>query len=120
MPAIAGRNVSDVGQPNPVRRGCNEPLREQVWGDRKGMAAVGRARAKSSACQGANIVAAHQSLDAPPTAPMAFRAQCRVHPGTAVATMMLQLQPPHLGQQVPVTGCSCALRPRPPGVEAAR
>jgi hypothetical protein len=45
-PAIAGRNVCDICQPYPARRRCEEPLREQVWGDREGVTTVGRARAK--------------------------------------------------------------------------
>jgi hypothetical protein len=119
-PAIAGRNVCDICQPYPARRRCEEPLREQVWGDREGVTTVGRARAKTSARQSADIVTAHHSLDAPATIAVALRAQCRVHPGTAVSTMMLCLEPMHLGQQVPVTGCPRALRPRPPSIEATR
>jgi hypothetical protein len=58
-PAVAGREVGDSGQPDPVWRGRDEPLREQVRGDREEVAAVGRARPEMAAHQRANAVSAH-------------------------------------------------------------
>jgi len=77
--AFTGRDIGDVGEPDPVRRGCREALRQQVRRNRKIMTAVGRAGPEPAPGQRADAVPAHQPLDTATATPMAIRPQGGMH-----------------------------------------
>src|SRR5260370_31047757 len=70
-PALICLDVGDIGEPDPVGRGGGEVPIEQVRGDRKVVAAVGRPHPPWPRHDGPYPLMAHQSLDAAPTYPPA-------------------------------------------------
>src|SRR5919112_1421537 len=63
-PALIGLDVSDVGEPDPVRCGGDEVALEQVRGNGEVVTAVGSAHPSWPRHDGPDAVVAHQSLDA--------------------------------------------------------
>src|SRR3954470_4963379 len=76
-PALIGLDVSDVGEPDPVRRGGDEVALEQVRGNREVVTAVGGAHPSWPCHDGPDAVVAHQSLDATAARPAPLRPQLR-------------------------------------------
>jgi hypothetical protein len=61
---MIGLDVSEVGEPDPVRRGGDEVALEQVRGDREVVTAIGGAHPSWRCQDGPDAVQAQQSLDA--------------------------------------------------------
>src|ERR1700722_4306152 len=92
-PALSGLDVGDVGEPDPVRRGGGEVAVEQVRGDRKVVAAVGRPHPPGPCHDGANAVMAHQPLDATTAYPAALGLQLGMDARAAVASADVAMNP---------------------------
>src|SRR3954454_8059371 len=66
-PSLAGRDIGDIGEPDPVRRGSGEVAIEQIGRDRQVVLAVGGPDPSWPRHDGANTMTAHQALDASAT-----------------------------------------------------
>src|SRR4051812_45553159 len=119
QPALAGRDVRDVGEPDRVRPLGREVLVEQVGGDREVVPAVGRPRRPSAAPAGGEPHLAHEPRHPLATDPDALLSQLGVHARAAVG-------PSARGEDRPDPfahpSIVLSVSPRPaaqPGVEAA-
>lgn len=92
--------VGNVGQPNEVRRRRLKLLRQQVWGDRQMVPAVGCGGTEPPPGQSPDAMPAHQPGDTPAAAGVPVGAECGVHPRTAITAMMLGLDAADLAQQL--------------------
>lgn len=119
QPSFPGRDESDVCQPDAVRRRRHEFLLQQVRRDGQIVAAVGHARPEPATGERANTVTMHQPRNAATTRRPAFRAKRRMHPGAAVAAMMLAMEATHVRKQRAVGACPGAFWAVAPCVIAA-
>src|SRR4029078_581980 len=92
-PALISLDVSDVGEPDPVRRCSDEVALEQIRGDREVVTAVGGAHPSWPRHDGSDTVAAHQSLDATPARPAALSPQLGMHARAAIAAIGVAVKP---------------------------
>ena len=82
--------------------GATNVLLQQVRRNRQVMAAVGRARPEPTTGERPDAVATHQACDTTPAGRPALRPQRGVHPGAAVAAMMLGMKATDVGEQLAV------------------
>ena len=78
-PALIGLDISNICEPDPVRRGSHEVAIEQVRGDRKLVPAIGGPHPAGPRHDGPDTVMAHQSLDAAAAHPAALGLQLDVN-----------------------------------------
>src|SRR5512146_2121346 len=120
QPALTSWNVSDVGKPDAVWRRSHEVAVEKVEGDRQVVTAVGRSHPSRLHHDGADAIAAHQSLDPAPAGAAALTTQGGMDTGAAITPAAVAMNTNDLGQQDAIGCGSTALRPRAPGVIAGR
>src|SRR5215203_1726190 len=118
-PAFICGDVGDIGQPDPVGRRRHELLPQEVGCNRPGMTAVRCGGPEAAPGQGADAMAAHETLDAPATDPMTLGLQRGMHPWTAIATEMIAMDPADPLKEMSVGYRPGALRPGAPGIIAA-
>src|SRR5216684_6573967 len=109
-PALIGLDISNICEPDPVRRSGGEVAVEQVRGDREVVPAIGRPHPPGPCHDGANAVMAHQPLDAATAHPAALGLQLGMDTRTAVASVCVAMDPPDVVDEVTIGDGSSALR----------
>src|SRR4051812_39567499 len=120
QPPLRGRNVGDIGEPDPVRGFRREVARDQVWCDRQVVTTVGGAHPARRRHDGADTVPAHQPLDPAAADVTALLAQDGMDAGAAVASAAVLMDPPDRSQERGIGGGTSAHRPITPGIIAGR
>jgi uncharacterized 2Fe-2S/4Fe-4S cluster protein (DUF4445 family) len=91
-PALAGRDIGDVGEPDAVRRRGREVAIDEVGCDRKPVTAVGGADPADRRHDGADAVALHQALDPSEAHAAALVMQRGVNARAAVASTAVAMK----------------------------
>src|SRR4029077_11804262 len=117
-PAPVGLDISDVGEPDLVRRGGAEVPLDQVCRDREVVTAVGGSHPTWPRHDGANAVTAHQSLDAAAAHSAALGPQFGMDARAAVASACVAVDPFDVVDERTIGGGSPALRASAPGTRA--
>src|SRR3954463_13950227 len=119
QPALAGRDVGDVGQPDRVRSLGGEPPVEQVGRDREVVAAVGGPRDAAPPARDGEAALAHEPRHPLAADPDALRPQLGVHARAAVGAPAGLEDPRHPLAPPSVIAPAPARSAAEPGVEAA-
>jgi len=119
-PALAGRNVGDIRQPDLIGPVRDKILLEQVCRHRQAMLAVGCAHAIAARRPRPDTVLAHDPFDPLAADGLALGAQFGVDARRSVSFPMLRMDPPDVDQQRAIGDLAWAVRPRPPRVVARR
>src|SRR3954468_4759073 len=115
-PSLAGLDIGDIGEPDPVQRGGGEVAIEQIGRDRQVVLTVGGPDPSRPCHDGANTVAAHQALDASTTCAPTLSLQFAMDTWAAVAFVTVAVDLLDVDQQGTVGDRSRAVRARAPGV----
>src|SRR5450432_2991337 len=115
-PALIGLDISNICEPDQVRRGGGEVAVEQVRGDREVMAAVCGPRPAWPRHNGPDTVMAHQSLDATAARSTALSPQLGMDARAAIASVGFAMDPLDVVDELTIGGGSPALRARTPGI----
>jgi hypothetical protein len=110
-PAFAGRDISDVGQPDLIRPVGDKVLIQQVFCNRQGMLAVGGADAIAVRHPSPDTMAAHDPLDPLAADGIALGAQFGMDARRSVPFPVLCMNPPDIGQQLAIGDLARALWP---------
>jgi hypothetical protein len=110
-PALASRDIGDIGQPDLIGSVGDKVLVQQVFRHRQGMLAVGGADAKAAWRPRPDAVLAHDPCDPLTADGMALGAQFGVNARRPVSFPVLHMDPPDIGQQLAVGDLARALRP---------
>ena len=113
-PALAGRDVGQVGQPDLVRHRCRERAVQQVGGNRASVATIGGLHAPPL---GDKATAAYQPLNPAPAHPSPAGPERCVHARTAVTAPLVACAVRISSSSARFFGRALALRPGTPGVE---
>jgi hypothetical protein len=110
-PALGGRDIGDVGQPNVIGSVRDKALVQQVFRHRQRMLAVSRADAKAARRPCPDAVLTHEPGDPLAAGGLAFGAQLGVDARRPVSLAVPSMNPPDIGQQLTVGDLARALRP---------
>jgi hypothetical protein len=110
-PALAGRNVGDIGQPDLIGLVGDKVLIQQVCRHREGMLAVGCAHAIAARRPSPETVLAHDPLDPLAADGLTLGSQFGVDARRSVSFLVLCMNPPDIGQQIAIGDLARAVRP---------
>jgi hypothetical protein len=96
-PTLSGCDVGQICQPDLVRRRSRELPVQQVGGDRKSVATVGRLHPPLRGNEAAHAVAAHQALNPATTSLSSVCPQGGMHTRTAVAASAVGVHLANIG-----------------------
>src|SRR4051794_33831772 len=116
QPPLRGRNVGDIGEPDPVRGFRREVACDQVRCDRQVVTTVGGAHTARRRHDGADTVPAHYPLDPAATDATALPAQDGMDARAAVAPAAVLMDLPDRSQERGIGGCTCTHRAITPSV----
>ncbi len=119
-PALAGRDIRDIGQPDLIGAVGNKVLVQHVFRHGQGMLAVGCADPIAPRRSRPNAVLAHEPCDPLSADGMTLGAEFGVNARRSVSFPVLRMDPPDVDQQLAVGDLARALRPGPPSIEARR
>ena len=110
-PALAGRNVGDIRQPDLIGPVRDKILLEQVCRHREAMLAVGCAHAIAARRPRPETVLAHDPLDPLAADGLTLGSQFGVDARRSVSFLVLCMNPPDIGQQIAIGDLARAVRP---------
>jgi len=110
-PALAGRNVGDIGQPDLIRPVGDKILLEQVCRHREGMLAVGCAQAIAARRPRPDTMLAHNPFDPLAADGLARGPQFGVDARCPIPFPVLRMNPPDVDQQRAIGDLARAHRP---------
>jgi len=117
-PALAGRDIGYIGQPDLIGSVGHKILVQQVCRHRQGMLAVGRAHPIAAWCPSSNTMPTHHPLDPLAADDLALGAQLGMDARRPISFAVVGVNPLDVVQQPTVGDLACALRPGPPSIVA--
>jgi hypothetical protein len=110
-PALAGRNVGDIRQPDLIGLVGDKILLEEVCRHGEGMLAVGCAHAIAARRPRPETVLAHDPLDPLAADDLTLGSQFGVDARRSVSFVVLRMDPPDVGQQIAIGDLAGAVGP---------
>ncbi len=110
-PALAGRDVGDIRQPDLIGLLGHEIPIQQVGRDRQGMLAVGRAHAIAARRVSPDAMPAHHPLDPLAADGLALGTQLGMNTRCPISAPVLGMNPPDIAQQFAIGDLARAFWP---------